>query len=102
VTDVVLPERVDIETPDGPLVARWFQSAAALDFPRLPQAARRSVPSVVRRLFKIAAQRAEEDARCLICETHALVSTSTMVVIEGDGGFDIGVICSDSWRGRCG
>jgi hypothetical protein len=53
-------------------------------------------------LFKIAAQRAEEDARCLICETHALVSTSTMVVIEGDGGFDIGVICSDCWRGRCG
>jgi hypothetical protein len=95
VSDVVLPELVDIETPDGHLVVRWFPSAAALEFPRLPQAARRSIPSVVRRLFKAAAEQAGEASDCLICGAAAPAKGRVLIAVETDGNYAIGCVCSD-------
>jgi hypothetical protein len=97
-SDGVLPELVDIEIPDGHLVVRWLPAAVALEFPRLPQTARRSIPSVVRRLFKAAAEHAQRIDSCLICESSAPIRGRVLLAIEVAGAHEFGVVCESCWR----
>lgn len=93
-SDVALPELVDIETPSGPLVARWFSASAVMGFPRLPQSERKRIPAIIRRLYKTAATHAVEETECLICGEPAPVEGRNLLAVEMDGGHDLGCICA--------
>jgi hypothetical protein len=88
-----LPEMFAFNTSAGRVVVRAFKAEAASEFPRLTQAARRAIPSAVRRLFKAAAGVAEADAQCVICEAAAPVDGRVLIAI----GDDFGAICANCW-----
>jgi hypothetical protein len=85
-----LPEVFDV---DG-LAVRSFPAERAVQFPQLPQAERRAIPAIVRRLYRAAADAAAQDAECLICAAAAPVEGRILIAVEKDGDQNIGCICS--------
>jgi hypothetical protein len=81
-----LPEVFDFNG----LSVRCFPATRAAGFPYLPQAARRAIPAIVRRLYRTAADIATQDAECLICETLAPIQGKFLIAV----GQDIGCVCA--------
>jgi hypothetical protein len=83
-----LPEVFDF---DG-LRVRVFPASSVTE--NLPHATRRSIPAVVRRLFKGAATHAVEEAPCSICGASAPTEGRVLIAVETADGHDIGCICA--------
>jgi hypothetical protein len=75
------------------MTVRWFLARQAEAFQRLPPAARRMVPAVIRRLYASAAQHVADGARCLICDGSA-GEGRVLVAVAAGGGFEFGGVCA--------
>src|ERR1700733_9377690 len=86
-----LPEIVEF---DG-LRVRVFPVAYATEFAHLPQSERRSIPAIVRRLLKGAAEHASGEATCSVCGAPAPLEGRLLVAVEiaGDSEQNLGCIC---------